>query len=34
MEASDARWLREHHGRHENLHDVVRESVRRFAGQA
>lgn len=34
MEASDARWLREHHGRHENLHDVVRESVQRFAGKA
>ena len=32
-EASDARWLRELHGRHENLHDVVRESVRRFAGK-
>ena len=31
-EASDARWLREQHTRHHNLHDVVRESVQRFAG--
>ena len=31
-EASDARWLREQHARHHNLHDVVRESVQRFAG--
>ena len=30
---SDARWLREQHARHQNLHDVVRESVQRFAGQ-
>ena len=31
-EASDARWLRGQHTRHHNLHDVVRESVQRFAG--
>ncbi|MFT3848856.1 MAG: YbdK family carboxylate-amine ligase [Propionivibrio sp.] len=29
---SDAGWLRERHARHENLHDVVRESAQRFAG--
>lgn len=32
-ELSDAHWLRERYTRHQNLHDVVRESVRRFAGR-